>query len=213
MFDLTLSFDNGPEPGVTPGVLDILAARGIRTTFFLLGRKLVLAGARPVAERAKAEGHWIGNHTWSHGAPLGMRPGAEVAEDEIGRTQAELGDLAHPDRLFRPHGGGSVGPQLLNPRAVDFLQAGGFTCVLWHAVPRDYAEPEHWVDRALVQCRERPWTAMVLHDLPNGAMAHLPRFLDAVKAAGGRFRQEFPPDVTPIVRGKAVMPLGGFVTA
>lgn len=213
MFDLTLSFDNGPEPEVTPGVLDILAARGVRTTFFLLGRKLVLPGARAVAERAKAEGHWIGNHTWSHGAPLGLRPGAAVAEDEIGRTQAELRDLAHPDRLFRPHGGGSVGPQLMSPAVVDYLQAGGFTCVLWTAVPRDYAEPDAWVDRALAQCRERPWTAMVLHDLPNGAMVHLPRFLDAVEAAGGRFRQEFPPEVLPIVRGQTVMSLEGLVTA
>ena len=40
MFDLTLSFDNGPEPGTTPRVLDILAARGIKTTFFVIGEKL-----------------------------------------------------------------------------------------------------------------------------------------------------------------------------
>jgi peptidoglycan/xylan/chitin deacetylase (PgdA/CDA1 family) len=212
MFDLSLSFDNGPEPEVTPGVLDILAARGISATFFLLGRKLVLPGARALAERAQAEGHWIGNHTWSHGLPLGARPGPQVAEDEIGRTQAELGDLSHPDRLFRPHGGGAVGKQLMSPAVVDYLTAGGFTCVLWNAVPRDYADPQGWVGRALDECASRPWTAMVLHDLPNGAMAHLPRFLDAALAAGARFRQEFPPECTPIVRGEARGNLDAFVT-
>jgi peptidoglycan/xylan/chitin deacetylase (PgdA/CDA1 family) len=213
MFDLSLSFDNGPEPQVTPAVLDLLAARDIRCTFFLLGRKLVLAGARAVAERARDEGHWIGNHTWSHGLPLGVRPGPQVAEDEIGRTQAELGDLAHPDRLFRPHGGGSVGKQLMSPAVVDYLKDGGFTCVLWNAVPRDYADPLGWVDRALAECASRPWTAMVLHDLPNGAMDHLPRFLDRALAAGARFRQDFPPDCTPILRGQVQGDLSGLVTA
>ena len=40
MFDLTLSFDNGPTPDVTPLVLDVLARRGIKSTFFVIGEKL-----------------------------------------------------------------------------------------------------------------------------------------------------------------------------
>ena len=40
MFDLTLTFDNGPDPETTPLVLDVLARRSIRTTFFVVGRKL-----------------------------------------------------------------------------------------------------------------------------------------------------------------------------
>jgi peptidoglycan/xylan/chitin deacetylase (PgdA/CDA1 family) len=212
MFDLTLSFDNGPEPGVTPGVLDLLASRGVRTTFFVLGSKLATPQGRAVAERAHAEGHWIGNHTWTHGTPLGHRPGADVAEAEIGRTQAEIGRLSHPDRLFRPHGGGMAGPQLLSPEVVNHLQAGGFTCVLWNASPLDWADPEGWVETALEQCASQPWSAMVLHDLPTGAMAHLERFLDRVEDLGGRLRQDFPADCTPILRGRPTVSLDGLVT-
>ena len=40
MFDLTLSFDNGPEPQITPAVLDVLARRGLRTTFFVTVKNL-----------------------------------------------------------------------------------------------------------------------------------------------------------------------------
>jgi peptidoglycan/xylan/chitin deacetylase (PgdA/CDA1 family) len=40
MFDVTVTFDNGPEPSVTPHVLDVLARRGVRTTFFVIGSKL-----------------------------------------------------------------------------------------------------------------------------------------------------------------------------
>jgi peptidoglycan/xylan/chitin deacetylase (PgdA/CDA1 family) len=70
MFDLTLTFDNGPHPDVTPEVLDCLAQRDIRTTFFVVGERLAQPGARRICERAHTEGHWIGNHTWTHSIPL-----------------------------------------------------------------------------------------------------------------------------------------------
>lgn len=52
MYDLTLTFDNGPEPDVTPRVLDILSKRGIKTTFFVIGEKLADPRRRDIAERA-----------------------------------------------------------------------------------------------------------------------------------------------------------------
>ena len=106
MFDLTLTFDNGPEPGVTPRVLDILRERGIKTTFFVIGEKLGDPERRRLAARAHDEGHWIGNHTFTHTVPLGQQHDPETAQNEIGRTQAAIGDLAHPKRWFRPFGGG-----------------------------------------------------------------------------------------------------------
>lgn len=211
-FDLTLSFDNGPEPEATPLVLAALAERGIRATFFVMGRKLAEPGARALAEQAHAAGHWIGNHTWSHGAPLGDRHDPGAAEAEIGRTQALIGGLAHSDRFFRPNAGGRIGPNLLSAEALKLLREGAYTCVLWNAVPRDWDDPDGWVERALAECAARPWSLMVLHDLPNGAMRHLPRFLDEARARGARFRQDFPPACTPIVRGEVVAALDGYVT-
>ena len=127
MFDVTVTFDNGPEPSITPGVLDVLR-RGVRTTFFVIGSKLQNRGARARAERAHAEGHWIGNHTWTHSRPLGEDPGAAVAELEIARTQAEIGALSHSDRLFRPTGGGGhLDRRLLSAEAAALLEAGGYT--------------------------------------------------------------------------------------
>lgn len=211
MFDLTLTLDNGPEPAVTPGVLDVLSRREIRATFFLIGRKLAAPEGRRLAERAAAEGHWLGNHTWSHSVPLGLS-GPEASEAEIGRTQEALGGLAHPDRFFRPMGqGGHLDGRLLSPAAADYLTSGGYTLVLWNALPRDWEDPDGWVDRALSQCRSQPWSLMVLHDVPGGAMRHLERFLDAVSDIGGRFRQDFPPDCTPILRGRVVQPIEPYV--
>ncbi|MBI5132613.1 MAG: polysaccharide deacetylase family protein [Rhodopseudomonas palustris] len=214
MFDLTLSFDNGPEPGVTERVLDILAERDLATTFFVIGEKLADPARRDLAVRAHDAGHWIGNHTYTHSIPLGEQPGTGTAEAEIGRTQAAIGELAHPQLWFRPFGGGgNLDDRLLKPSVVRHLERNRHSCVLWNAIPRDWDDPDGWVERALTQCRARPWTLMVLHDLPTGAMRHLERFLDRAAADGARFRQDFPPDCVPIRSGAIALPLHDYVSS
>lgn len=213
MFDLTLSFDNGPEPEVTPGVLDILGRYSIKSTFFVIGEKLRDPERCRLAARAHDEGHWIGNHTYTHSVPLGLQRDPDTAKREIARTQDLIGDLAHPQRWFRPFGGGgNLDDRLLKPSVVEYLCAGGYSCVLWNAIPRDWDDPEGWVDRALAQGRAQAWSLMVLHDLPSGAMRHLERFLDSAAEAGARFRQDFPPDCVPIRAGKIVLPIESYVS-
>ncbi|TWB07525.1 polysaccharide deacetylase family protein [Bradyrhizobium stylosanthis] len=214
MYDLTLTFDNGPDPDVTPHVLDILAARGIKTTFFVIGEKLADPERRRLAARAHGEGHWIGNHTFTHSIPLGAQSGRDTAEREIGRTQDAIGDLAHQARWFRPFGGGgNLDQRLLKPSVVDYLAREKHSCVLWNSIPRDWDDPDGWTERALDQCGRQPWTLMVLHDLPTGAMAHLERFLDRADAAGARFRQDYPPACVPIRNGEIALPINDYVSS
>jgi len=214
VYDLTLTFDNGPDPDVTPRVLDILAARGIKTTFFVIGEKLADPARRALAERAHGEGHWIGNHTFTHSIPLGEQSARDTAEREIGRTQEAIGGLAHPQRWFRPFGGGgNLDQRLLKPSVVEHLTRNKHSCVLWNSIPRDWADPDGWTSRALDQCSRQPWTLMVLHDLPTGAMAHLEHFLDGAEAAGARFRQDFPPDCVPIRNGEIARPINDYVSS
>ncbi|MEK9722326.1 MAG: polysaccharide deacetylase family protein [Rhodospirillaceae bacterium] len=83
---VTLTFDNGPDAAVTPRVLDILAAHGVLATFFVVGERLAAsAAARAAVERARAAGHWIGNHSFTHTTPLGQL-GGDAARDEIERA-------------------------------------------------------------------------------------------------------------------------------
>lgn len=208
MRSVTLSFDNGPEPEVTPHVLDVLARYGIKATFFVIGSKIGEPAHRRLCERARDEGHFIGNHTFTHSVPLGLSSDPDVAEAEIAAAERLIGDLAHPDRFFRPYGGGgNLDGGLLNRRVVDHLTRERYTCVLWNAIPRDWDDPDGWVDRALAQAQAQEWSLMVLHDLPTGAMRNLENFLDRAAAAGIGFRQDFPPDCVPIVRGEIVRPI------
>ncbi|MEN3375304.1 MAG: peptidoglycan-N-acetylglucosamine deacetylase [Hyphomicrobiales bacterium] len=213
MFDLTLSFDNGPTEDVTPRVLDVLARRGVKTTFFVIGEKLAQPENRKLAERAHAEGHWIGNHTWSHSLPFGlMEAGAAIAEFD--QTQNAIGALVHPHRFFRPYGqGGNLDKRLLSRAVVDHIARAQATIVLWSALPRDWEDAEGWVERALSQIAAQPWRLMVLHDLPTGAMQHLDRFLALVDERGGRVRQDFPPDCLPMVDGQMKFEIDGFLAA
>ena len=213
MFDLTLTFDNGPDPETTPFVLDVLARRSLRTTFFVVGHKLSTLEGRRLARRAHEEGHWIGNHTWSHSVPLGLLEDPSAISEEVRGTLEAIGALAHPHRFFRPFGqGGNLDERLLNPTVVDVLTAERMSCVLWNAIPGDWKEPDGWVDRALAQCRAQPWTVMVLHDLPTGAMRNLERFLDAAVELGVRSRQDFAPECIPILDGQIVRPLANILS-
>lgn len=213
MFDITLSFDNGPEPDATPQVLDVLRNEDIKATFFVIGTKLMRA--RELSVRCHEEGHWLGNHTWSHTIPLGLRTEPDAAETEIGRTETALGDLRRPERLFRPFAGkgkgGTLGPTLLSPAIVSYLEQGRFTCVLWNVLGREWERPHDWAETAAELCAAQDHALMLLHDLPNGAMAQLPLFIDAVRARGGRFRQDFPASATPIDRGVVTQSLAPYM--
>jgi peptidoglycan/xylan/chitin deacetylase (PgdA/CDA1 family) len=192
---ITLSFDNGPIPGSTDRILDILKARGLRATFFALGKLAAEREGYDVLIRAKAEGHWIGNHTMNHGTPLGESTDPRHVENEIEAAERVLGPLALPERLFRPNGGGELGGHLLSPQARDWLAARKYKVVTWNNVPGDWIEPRRgWVERALATAQAQDWSLLVLHD-PYLAdmMDTLPAFLEEVKRRGGSFTQEFPP--------------------
>jgi peptidoglycan/xylan/chitin deacetylase (PgdA/CDA1 family) len=204
---VTITFDNGPTPGVTEEILELLLARNIRTTFFVIGEKLAMPGGRPLARRAHALGHWIGNHSFTHSVPLGERPGADYAQREIQETQNLIGKLTHADKLFRPMGGGgTIGTHLLSRAALELLQAEKYTCVLWSSVPGDWKDQEGWVDRCMEEIGERDWSVVVLHDIQNAALARLPEFLDHLEDASVEIRQDFPDDVVVTRRGELCSP-------
>jgi peptidoglycan/xylan/chitin deacetylase (PgdA/CDA1 family) len=209
---VTLSFDNGPHPGVTPMVLQTLARYGVAATFFVLGKNIETSEGRAVMAEAHARGHWIGNHTYHHETPLGLVEDAVASVQEIERTDALIGDYAPLSPLFRPYGqGGMLDHRLLSEAAVDHLVKRRATCVTWNAVPRDWVDPYGWVDTALRQIGEQEESLVVLHDTPTGAMVHLERFIEGALSSGAAFRQEFPEDCVLIWEGAPTASLDGYV--
>ncbi|MGG8409376.1 polysaccharide deacetylase family protein, partial [Streptomyces sp. 12297] len=80
--NMVLTFDDGPDPRYTPGILDTLARHDVRAVFFVCGE--MATDNRDLLRRMVAEGHVIGNHTWSH--PLIPKLGRPALAREIGQT-------------------------------------------------------------------------------------------------------------------------------
>ena len=211
---VTLSFDNGPDPSVTPRVLDVLGRRGVIAQFFVLGKHLVDPTGQRLVARARDEGHLIGNHSFSHVTPLGKDPRPDAVTHEIAATEALLAPLVPGAKRFRPFGGGGLlGPHLLSRSAVGYLVAHGYTCVLWSCVPRDWVEPDAWAARALASCATRAHTVVALHDIPHACLAGLEGFIDLARDRGLELVSELPIDCTPILDGRIVGDLAEIVAA
>ena len=210
---ISLTFDNGPDLEVTPGVLDTLAKHDVKATFFLLGKNLAEPERRILAVRAFSEGHQLGNHSYSHSVPFGLLDSPTDAVNEILSTDALLGDLRGTERLFRPFGRGRIGKHLLNDPAWDALVANQFTCVLWNCIPPERDKPDSWMEPALRTCELQSWSVIVLHDLPTGAMRQLDRFLAMLAERGAEFSQDFPVECTPLRKGVATGPHGHLISS
>lgn len=220
MKKLTITFDNGPDPQCTPRVLDILKERDIKATFFVCGQGNRLHPAlraktnesQKILARAKAEGHWIGNHSLTHTVELGTTNDPRVIEREIGQNQELLVDL-NDQRLFRPYmGGGDVCERTYSPEAIQYLCDGKYTAVMFNCVPRDWMNPDGWPEVAHEEMKAIDWTLLIVHDVERyGGMKHLERFLDEVIERKIEIVQEFPPDCVPIREGKIVGSLDGMM--
>jgi peptidoglycan-N-acetylglucosamine deacetylase len=127
---IALTFDDGPDPEVTPAVLDVLARYGARATFFCVGR---LVEAHPaVARRIVAEGHELGNHSWRHSRwqPFAS-PRAQIAEME--RAQRATAAIVENGAalLYRAPFG------VKSPPFVEAAHAKRLTMVAWSVHSRD----------------------------------------------------------------------------
>jgi peptidoglycan/xylan/chitin deacetylase (PgdA/CDA1 family) len=84
---VAITFDDGPNPAFTPKIMEILAARKVRATFFMIG-KLVEAEPTLTAE-VLAAGHVIGNHTYSH-SDARKTPGVQFWQDDLTRAEQAI---------------------------------------------------------------------------------------------------------------------------
>ncbi len=183
---VALTFDDGPDPDVTPHVLDILDAHGARASFFCIGSS---AAQHPALVRdILRRGHTVANHTWSHPAAFAAY-GMGAMRREVGRAQAVLADITGaPPRWMRAPAG--LRTPLLEPVLAELdLRHVSWARRAYDSICRHPAT----VTRRLVRGM-RDGDILMLHDGRAARTAAgqpvvleaLPGVLAAIKAAGWR---------------------------
>lgn len=152
---IALTFDDGPNPAVTPRLLDLLQAHGARATFFLIGRN-AMRYPRLAAEIA-ARGHEIGNHTHDH-VVLPVLPRRVLWQQMERAGQAIHAATGQRPHLFRPPMG------WFSRSMLHLLAERGYLPVLGDVYPQDTARPGVPVLVGRVLERVQPGSIVILHD-------------------------------------------------
>jgi len=169
---VALTFDDGPSR-YTSHVLDVLARTNTRATFFVVGRSV--AQHPELVAREVAEGHAVGNHSWSHPNFHDLAPADQV--DQIGRTDAaifEASGVIPP--IFRP----PYGAYDLETRYM------GRALILWDVDSRDWDHRDPARTLAGVLEATRPGSIVLMHDLQASTAAVTPLLIAELRAAGFR---------------------------
>lgn len=156
---IALTFDDGPSPIYTPMILDVLKQRGVRATFFLVGRHV--EKYPDIARRIVQEGHEIGSHSYSH---RDLVPASRPAVlREIDRAeQAFIKVVGSKPSLFRPPRG------LYSESVRKIVEEKGYQMVLWSISGMDWSGvPAERIARRVVN-RIHPGAIILLHD--SGAL-------------------------------------------
>ncbi|SRR5258708_3292423 len=184
--EIALTFDDGPDPEVTPRVLDLLEARGARATFFCIAENALRHPelCREIARR----GHAVENHSRGHRATFPML-GMGGIRREISAAQAALGELAgRPPRFFRPPAG------LRNPLLDPVLHDLGLRLVTWTRRGFDTRNGDAELVASCLTAGLAAGDILLLHD-GHSARTHagvpvvlevLPRVLDSAQSLGVR---------------------------
>lgn len=176
---IAMTFDDGPHPSNTPRLLNILKERNIKATFYVVGQ---LAREYPqIIRRILAEGHEIGNHTYTH--PILTKISDDRIRKELGDTHKALVDIAgyHP-RTMRPPGGGT------NARLKQwFHDEYGYSTIMWSVDPMDWKRPGVSVVTSRLVNGAHPGAILLAHDLHKPTIDAMPGTLDGLLAKGYRF--------------------------
>lgn len=177
---LSITFDDGPHPQVTPKVLDVLNQEGVKATFFCKG---FLVDENPeLAQRIVNEGHIIANHTYSHQYSWGWHLFDAAKTEIIDGQRAIQRATGRISKWFRPPFG------ITNPHIAKAIEALGVSVIAWDLRSLDTlaATPDK------VMWRLKPFlhtsSILLLHD-------HLPHTPEVVRQVIATCRQ----NGTPIV--------------
>jgi peptidoglycan-N-acetylglucosamine deacetylase len=176
---IAMTFDDGPSPETTPRLLDLLKQRNIKATFFLIGQN---AAENPdLVRRILAEGHEIGNHSWTH--PQFSKLSDDRVNDEITKTQDTIkSETGFTPTLLRPPYGA------ITKRQREWIEHKyGLNIVLWSVDPFDWKRPGGAAIEQRIVSGARPGAIILSHDIHRQTVDAMPATLQVLAEKGFKF--------------------------
>lgn len=176
---IALTFDDGPHPQNTPRLLDMLRARNVKATFYVIGRSVDIYPQ--VVRRTVAEGHEIGNHSYTH--RLLSKLGDEELRQEMARCRDAVGRAAgvQPRTMRPPYGG------LLQRQRELVHSEYGYPTILWSCDPLDWKRPGASVVASRILAGTSAGGIVLAHDLHAQTVDAMPATLDGLLRRGFKF--------------------------
>lgn len=176
---IAMTFDDGPHPSNTPRLLEMLRARNIKATFYVVGRNV--DEYPQIVRRTVAEGHEIGNHSYTHRLLSKMSDSA-VLED-LARCRDAVGRAAgvQPRTMRPPYGG------LLQRQRELVMAQFGYPTIMWNVDPLDWKRPGAGVVASRILGNTTPGSIVLAHDLHASTIDAMPAALDGLLQRGYRF--------------------------
>jgi peptidoglycan/xylan/chitin deacetylase (PgdA/CDA1 family) len=176
---IAMTFDDGPHGVYTPRLLKMLRERNIKATFFIVGE---CAAEHPdVLAQIDADGHEIGNHSWSH--PNLAKYSEERVREQLQKTDNVIFQVTNKRcTLFRPPYGAFRESQKEWVR-----DEFGYTTILWSIDPLDWKKPGPSVVTRRIVSRAGKGSIVLAHDIHSGTVAAMPSTFDQLLAKGYKF--------------------------
>jgi peptidoglycan/xylan/chitin deacetylase (PgdA/CDA1 family) len=176
---IAMTFDDGPHATNTPKLLEMAAKRHIKLTFFVLGE--CVEQNPTVLQREVAEGHEIGNHSWSH--PNLAKLSDEAVRSQLQRTQDIIVKTTGvTPKLMRPPYG-----ELTKRQRIWVNHDFGYKVILWDVDPLDWKRPGSSVVARRIIAGTRPGSIILSHDIHPPTIEAMPQVFDALLAKGFKF--------------------------
>jgi len=176
---IAMTFDDGPHPRNTPRLLDILRKRNIKATFYVIGKNVKTYPS--LTRRIVAEGHEIGNHTWTHGKLSAMSQAAVYNELERTRKTIISATGVQPRTMRPPYGA------LLQSQRRWIHGKFGYPTILWAVDPRDWQRPGPSVVTQRILSNTKRGSIVLAHDLHAPTIDAMPGTLDGLLKRGFKF--------------------------
>lgn len=175
---VALTFDDGPSGALTERLLDGLAARDVKATFFVCGYRV--AEYPEALRRIAAEGHEIGLHSEKHDYMQKM--GYEAVLDDLTRCREAVLDCCGAQaRLFRPPGG------LYSETVLRVSSELDLSVILWSVDPEDWDAKKAASVLPTIRKEVFPGSIILMHDLHGSSIDAALTAIDELTAQGYRF--------------------------